>query len=192
MYRSVNPTGTAGYQTGRGSGARLRGGRLRRVAGGRGEPADAVPRPVQASAPLLLPGRLLTPRRGTDPREQSEGLERLCRYAVRPPFALYRLSQGSAGHLLYKTKRPRSGALSLLRTLDQLLAQIATLVPPPRTHAIRYHGGLCAQIEAPSTGGAACRERGARAAGPTRPTSSDTSTGSAVVGLGRYAASRGR
>ena len=69
-----------------------------------------------------------------------EGLERLCRYAVRPPFALHRLSQGPDGNLLYKMKRPRSGALFLLLTPDQLLARIATLVPPPRTHAIRYHG----------------------------------------------------
>jgi Putative transposase/Transposase zinc-binding domain len=69
-----------------------------------------------------------------------EGLERLCRYAVRPPFALHRLSQASDGQLLYKMKRPRSGALFLLLTPDQLLARIATLVPPPRTHALRYHG----------------------------------------------------
>jgi Putative transposase len=69
-----------------------------------------------------------------------EGLERLCRYAVRPPFALHRLSQGPDGRLLYKMKRPRSGSLFLLLTPDQLLARIATLVPPPRTHALRYHG----------------------------------------------------
>jgi hypothetical protein len=68
------------------------------------------------------------------------GLEQLCRYAVRPPFALHRLSQGPDGHLLYKMKRARSGALFLLLAPDQLLARIATLVPPPRTHALRYHG----------------------------------------------------
>jgi hypothetical protein len=37
-------------------------------------------------------------------------------------------------------KRPRGGALLLLLTPDELLARIATLVPPPRTHALRYHG----------------------------------------------------
>jgi len=42
--------------------------------------------------------------------------------------------------LLYKMKRARSGALFLLLTPDQLLARIATLVPPPRTHALRNHG----------------------------------------------------
>jgi hypothetical protein len=69
-----------------------------------------------------------------------EGLERLCRYAVRPPFALHRLSQGPDGNLLYRMKRARGGSLFLLLTPDQLLTRIAALVPPPRTRAIRYHG----------------------------------------------------
>ena len=47
-----------------------------------------------------------------------------------------------------KMKRARSGALFLLLTPDQLQARIATLVPPPRTHALRYHG-LFAQLEGP-------------------------------------------
>jgi hypothetical protein len=58
-----------------------------------------------------------------------EGLERLCRYAVRPPFALHRLSQGPDGNLLYRMKRARGGSLFLLLTPDQLLTRIATLVP---------------------------------------------------------------
>jgi hypothetical protein len=37
-------------------------------------------------------------------------------------------------------KRPRGGSLFLLLTPDQLLARLATLVPPPRSHALRYHG----------------------------------------------------
>jgi hypothetical protein len=69
-----------------------------------------------------------------------ERLERPCRYAVRPPFALHRLSQGPDGRLVYRMKRPRSGSLFLLLTPDELVARIATLVPPPRTHALRYHG----------------------------------------------------
>jgi hypothetical protein len=47
------------------------------------------------------------------------GLEQPCRYAVRPPFALHRLSQGPDGNLLYKMKRARSGALFLLLTPGQ-------------------------------------------------------------------------
>lgn len=37
-------------------------------------------------------------------------------------------------------KRPRGGSLFLVLTPDELLSRIATLVPPPRTHALRYHG----------------------------------------------------
>jgi hypothetical protein len=69
-----------------------------------------------------------------------EGRERLCRYAVRPPFALDRLSLGEEGWLIYRMKRPRGEALYLLLTPDELLARLATLVPPPRSHALRYHG----------------------------------------------------
>jgi hypothetical protein len=69
-----------------------------------------------------------------------EGLERLCRYAFRPPFALDRLSRGEEGRLVYRMKRPRGGSLYLLLTPDELLARLATLVPPPRTHGLRYHG----------------------------------------------------
>ena len=69
-----------------------------------------------------------------------EGLERLFRYAVRPPFALHRLSAGPEGGLVYRMKRARGGSLFLLLTPDELLSRLATLVPPPRTHALRYHG----------------------------------------------------
>jgi len=37
-------------------------------------------------------------------------------------------------------KRPRGGSLWLLLTPDDLIARLATLVPPPRVHAVRYHG----------------------------------------------------
>jgi len=69
-----------------------------------------------------------------------DGLERLCRYAVRPPFALHRLSYGEEGRLVYRMKRPRGGSLWLVLTPDELIARLATLVPPPRVHAVRYHG----------------------------------------------------
>ncbi len=36
-----------------------------------------------------------------------EGLERLCRYAVRPPFSLHRLSRAEDGRLVYRRRRPR-------------------------------------------------------------------------------------
>ncbi len=69
-----------------------------------------------------------------------EGREKLFRYALRPPLALQRLSMGEDGRLLYQMKRPRNGALVLSLTPDELLAKLATLVPPPRVHNVRYHG----------------------------------------------------
>ncbi len=65
---------------------------------------------------------------------------RLCRYVVRPPFALHRLSAGEHGRLVYRMKRPRGSSLFLVLTPDELLARQATLVPPPRVHGVRYHG----------------------------------------------------
>jgi hypothetical protein len=69
-----------------------------------------------------------------------DGRERLCRYALRPPLALQRLSQGEEGRLVYRMKRPRGGSLFLVLTPAELLGRLATLVPPPRAHGLRYHG----------------------------------------------------
>ncbi len=88
-------------------------------------------------------------------------------------------------------KRPRGGSLWLVLTPDELVARLATLVPPPRVHAVRYHGVFAANSkvrrrivpqpgfppppEQPETNGAAPlpesrRERPNRgsAAGPAR------------------------
>ena len=69
-----------------------------------------------------------------------QGLERLCRYIARPPFALDRLTQGEDGRLVYRMKRPRGGSFGLVLEPDELVARLATLVPPPRVHGMRYHG----------------------------------------------------
>jgi putative transposase len=53
---------------------------------------------------------------------------------------LQRLSQDEAGHLVYQMKHFRGGSLFLLLTPDDLLAKLASLVPPPRVHAVRYSG----------------------------------------------------
>ena len=71
------------------------------------------------------------------------GLERLLRYCARPPFALERLQQRDAEHLLYKASKtgPGGSGLQLLTPL-QLLDRLAALVPPPRVHRHRYYGVL--------------------------------------------------
>jgi Putative transposase len=50
------------------------------------------------------------------------------------------LSAGPDGRLVYRMKRPKGGSLLLVLTPDELLARLATLVPPPRSHGLRYHG----------------------------------------------------
>ena len=72
-----------------------------------------------------------------------EGLEKLCRYGLRSPIALSRLSLTDDGLVRYKLKRPwpRPGGITCL-TLQptDFLRRLACLIPPPRTHLIRYHG----------------------------------------------------
>ena len=70
-------------------------------------------------------------------------LEKLCRYVLRPPFALERLSVGRDGEFRYVCK-DRPGAAPRVRVLDthELLARLAALVPPPRYPDVRYHGVL--------------------------------------------------
>ena len=77
-------------------------------------------------------------------------LERLLRYCARPPFAMDRLrKEGTA--LVYRCAKQRSepgsdkrGAKADELTLTplELIARIAALVPPPRTHRHRYFGVL--------------------------------------------------
>jgi len=71
------------------------------------------------------------------------GRERLLRYCARPPFALERLQQRDAEHLLYEaTKAGPGGTGAQILTPLQLLDRLAALVPPPRVHRHRYYGVL--------------------------------------------------
>jgi len=71
------------------------------------------------------------------------GLEKLCRYGLRSPIAQSRLSLTEDGLVRYQLKRPwpRPGGITCL-TLQptDFLRRLACLIPPPRTHLIRYHG----------------------------------------------------
>jgi hypothetical protein len=70
-------------------------------------------------------------------------LERLCRYAGRPPVATERLSVLPDGRLLYRFKRRwRDGTTHMIFEPLELVEKLAALVPPPRFHLIRYHGVL--------------------------------------------------
>jgi hypothetical protein len=70
-------------------------------------------------------------------------LERLCRYAGRPPVGLERLSLLPDGRLLYRLKRRwRNGTMHVVFDRAEFVEKLAALVPPPRFNLIRYHGVL--------------------------------------------------
>jgi Putative transposase len=75
--------------------------------------------------------------------EDRVGLERLCRYGLRPSFALERLSLLDDGRVRYRLKRPwpRPGGVTEL-VLDPVdfLARLTALIPAPRVNMCRYHG----------------------------------------------------
>ncbi len=74
---------------------------------------------------------------------EKEKLEKVCRYLLRPPFAEERLTRLSDGRIAYGFRKPRwDGGLGIVLEPVELLAKLAALVPPPRAHAVRYHGVL--------------------------------------------------
>jgi hypothetical protein len=75
-------------------------------------------------------------------------LERLLRYAGRPPVATNRLSGLPDGRLLYRLKRRwRDGTTQVIYEPLEFMEKLAALVPPPRFNLVRYSGVL-----APSSG----------------------------------------
>ena len=73
-------------------------------------------------------------------------LERLLRYCARPPFAMDRLRKAGTA-LVYRCAKQHSEPMGgkqaeLVLTPLELIARIAALVPPPRTHRHRYFGVL--------------------------------------------------
>jgi Putative transposase len=71
------------------------------------------------------------------------GRERLCRCILRPPLADDRLSVLHDGNVRLEFKRPWSDGTSLVEMPPlALIARLATLVPPPKRHTVRYFGVL--------------------------------------------------
>jgi len=71
------------------------------------------------------------------------GLERMCRYLLRPPLSNDRLELLRDGRVRLAFVRPWQDGTSHV-TLDPLtfISRLVALVPPPRAHQIRYHGFL--------------------------------------------------
>lgn len=77
------------------------------------------------------------------PAHAREQLEHLCRYLLRPPLALERLTESSGGQLLYELLHPRrDGSTHLLLDPLELIEKLSVLVPSPRFHLVRFHGLL--------------------------------------------------
>lgn len=117
---------------------RKRGTRVQRL----GEP------PEEGEAPAL--GGCHAHSRGFDlhaglvvPAGQRERLERVCRYALRPPVARERLSLTGGGQVLLQIRQPwRDGTTHLVFDPVEFLGRLAVLVPRPRINLIVSHGVL--------------------------------------------------
>jgi len=72
-----------------------------------------------------------------------EGLERLCRYGLRVPFAQQRLSVLLDGRVRYELPRPwptPSGVTHLDLEPVAFLKRLAALLPAPYQNLVKYHG----------------------------------------------------
>ena len=109
---------------------------------------------------LRLPAASATPRTPTGPDVAAAGgfnvhvgarvaawdrerLERLCRYALRPPLAQGRLAEAGDGLLSYELRHAwRDGTHAVLLEPLQLLERLVALVPAPGRNLLRYHGTM--------------------------------------------------
>jgi hypothetical protein len=66
---------------------------------------------------------------------------------LRPPLALERLTESSHGQLVFELPHPRTdGATHLLLDPLELIEKGAIRIPPPRFHALRFHGLLAPHV----------------------------------------------
>jgi hypothetical protein len=117
-------------------------------------PAEPASRPSQRllpTSPKPLTARLagfsLHAARAIEPSDRS-GLERLCRYGLRAPFATERFSpvrlENGERRVRYQLPKPLGPyrRTELLFEPVALLRRLAAILPAPRTHLVRYHGVL--------------------------------------------------
>jgi Putative transposase/Transposase zinc-binding domain len=74
----------------------------------------------------------------TTAADDRAGLERLCRYGLRPPIALARLSVDDEGRVHYRLERPFGAQTELVLEPVEFIRRLALLLPPPRQHQLRY------------------------------------------------------
>ncbi len=77
------------------------------------------------------------------PAGQRDRLERLCRYALRPPLAEAHITATGGGDVAVQLRRPwADGTTHLVFEPRAFLARLAVLVPRPRVNLVLYHGVL--------------------------------------------------
>jgi len=74
-------------------------------------------------------------------------VEVLCRYILRPPLAIDRLTLREDGNVELALPRPWSDGTTTL-TFEPLafISRLVPLIPAPRSHQIRYHGVLAPKL----------------------------------------------
>ena len=74
---------------------------------------------------------------------QRDRLERVCRYALRPPVTQERLHLTAEGQVRLELRQPwRDGTTDVVFDPVEFLGRLAVLVPRPRINLILYHGVL--------------------------------------------------
>jgi len=117
------------------------GARVRRCA----EPCDKVEAPPPGPRHARLEGFDLHANVAA-PAGHRERLERLCRYALRPPIARDRLQITADGQVVLQLRRRWSdGTTHLLFDPIELLERLAALTPRPRVNLVLYYGVLGAR-----------------------------------------------
>jgi hypothetical protein len=77
------------------------------------------------------------------PANDRAGLERLCRYVLRPPFAQERLRLRSDGRVALELKMAwRDGTRELVFEPLEILERLAAMTPRPETNLLICHGVL--------------------------------------------------
>ena len=78
---------------------------------------------------------------GTVEAVDREGLERLCRYGLRSPLSLERLSVDPDGQVHYQLRRPWfDGRTEIVLDPLAFMRRLSALIPAPYANLVRYHG----------------------------------------------------
>jgi Putative transposase/Transposase zinc-binding domain len=106
------------------------------------EPAEPAPRKASRRRCALVDGVSLHANTSVDAADRP-GLERLCRYLLRPLISADRLTERPDGRVEYRFRHPDpTGRTSWVTDGPSWCRRLATLIPPRRRHTTLFHGIL--------------------------------------------------